>query len=221
MSWESTVLYYREINNHVKQALGGLHSAKCILHSFDFHEIEEYQSHGNWDKAAAALASAARNLESIGADCIVICTNTMHKLADEVQRHLRVPLLHIADLTADELLRNDVRKIALTGTRYTMEQDFYKSRLISRGIEVIVPDRDGIEFVNRVIYEELCLGIVSAESRQGFVAVIERLRDRGAEGVILGCTEIGMLIRPEDVTLPVFDTTLIHARGAAMYSVGI
>ena len=219
MSWESTVLYYQIINRTIKEQLGGLHSAKCLLHSVDFAEIEACQASGNWEKAGEILSVAASNLEKIGADFIVICTNTMHKLADQIQRRLNIPILHIADLSAEELSKNNIDKVALLGTRYTMEQDFYKSRLIARGIEVIIPDDKGIELVNNTIYNELCLGVVSASSKQAFLSVLEKLSASGAQAAILGCTEIGLLIKQEDTKFPLFDTTIIHAQKAAWYAI--
>lgn len=218
MSWESTVTYYKIINECVKERLGGLHSAKIMLYSVDFAEIERCQAAGEWDKSAHILSDAAMRLESAGADFIVICTNTMHKVVPQIEENIHIPVLHIADATADELLRSNIKKTALLGTKYTMTQDFYKSRLIARGIDVIVPDERGIETVNRVIYDELCLGIISEKSRAEYAKIIANLKERGAEAVILGCTEIGMLIRPEDSVLPVFDTTVIHGRAAALKS---
>ena len=218
MSWESTVTYYKIINECVKERLGGLHSAKILLYSVDFAEIERCQAAGEWDKSAHILSDAAMRLESAGADFIVICTNTMHKVVPQIEENIHIPVLHIADATADELLRCNIKKTALLGTKYTMTQDFYKSRLIARGIDVIVPDERGIETVNRVIYDELCLGIISEKSRAEYAKIIANLKERGAEAVILGCTEIGLLIRPEDSVLPVFDTTVIHGRAAALKS---
>jgi aspartate racemase len=218
MSWESTALYYREINEYVKRALGGLHSAKCIVYSVDFHEIEECQSTGDWAKAAAILSAAAKSLEAIGAELIVICTNTMHKVADEIQSGLTIPVLHIADVTADELVGRSIKKAALLGTKYTMEQEFYKSRLTARGIDVVVPDKNGRDFVNNVIFNEACLGIISPESKQRLAEIIAGLD--GAEGVILGCTELGLLITSSDTDLPFLDTALIHARRAAGAALG-
>ena len=218
MSWESTVTYYKIINECVKERIGGLHSAKILLYSVDFAEIERCQAAGEWDKSAHILSDAAMRLESVGADFIVICTNTMHKVVPQIEENIHIPVLHIADATADELLRSNIKKTALLGTKYTMTQDFYKSRLIARGIDVIVPDERGIETVNRVIYDELCLGIISEKSRAEYAEIIANLKERGAEAVILGCTEIGLLIRPEDSVLPVFDTTVIHGRAAALKS---
>lgn len=215
MSWESTVTYYQAINEYVRETLGGLHSAKLLMYSVDFAEIERCQSAGEWEKSGEILADAAKRLESAGADFILICTNTMHKVAPQVQRSLDIPILHIADATADALLKSGIRKTALLGTKYTMTQDFYKGRLMEHGIDVAVPNAQEIEEVNRVIYEELCLGIISEDSRANLKNIIARLKEEdGAQAVILGCTEIGLLIRAEDSALPVFDTTLIHARAA-------
>ena len=215
MSWESTVPYYQIINEIVKNKLGGLHSARLILYSVEFAEIEEMQSAGQWDTAAEVLGDAARKLEACGADYIVICTNTMHKVAPQIQRMISVPIIHIADATAEVLKKDGVRRIVLLGTRYTMTQDFYKQRLIDQGFEVLIPEEKDIEPVNRIIFEELCVGEIKDESRKEYQRIIQDLKDRGAEGVILGCTEIGMLIKPEDSVLPVYDTTLIHAQAAA------
>ena len=214
MSWESTAVYYRRINEAVKARLGGLHSAKLLMYSVDFHEIEECQAQGDWAKSADLLSDAAVRLERAGADLIVICTNTMHKVAPQIAAGLKIPLLHIADATAQALLRKDIRRAALLGTKYTMCQDFYKERLLSAGIDVLIPDDTDIEMTNRVIYNELCLGIVSESSKREYLRIISGLAVRGAEGVILGCTEIGLLIDREDTDLPVFDTTEIHAMAA-------
>lgn len=218
MSWESTVSYYQIINREIKEKLGGFHSSKCILYSVDFHEIEECQSSGEWDKSADILTNAALSLEKAGADFIIICTNTMHKVADAIQKKLHVPLLHIAEVTAEELLKNSVTNVALLGTRYTMEQDFYKSKLIDHGIKVIIPEENDREFINHTIFQELCLGIMNEASRQQLLSICSKLYDQGAQGIILGCTEIGLLINQESVDLPLFDTTLIHAKSAARYS---
>ncbi len=215
MSWESTIPYYRIINEKVKETLGGLHSARIILYSVEFDEIEKCQASGRWDDSAEILGDAAAKLEGAGADFIVICTNTMHKVAPQIQRRISVPVIHIADATADRLEEQKIRKVALLGTKYTMTQDFYKERLISRGFEVLIPDAAGVETVNRVIYEELCVGNIREESRRQFSGIIADLKEQGAEAVILGCTEIGLLVRQEDSALPIFDTTEIHAARAA------
>lgn len=219
MSWESTVTYYQVVNETVKRELGGLHSAKVLLFSVDFAEIEEYQAKGEWEASARVLSQAAVNLEKAGADFIVICTNTMHKVAPEIQREISIPVIHIAEATAEELKKNGITKVGLLGTKYTMTQEFYKSKLTEAGIAVVIPEEEGITAVNDVIYKELCLGIISEQSKQKFLSVIEDLQRKGARGVILGCTEIGLLIGQEDTALPVFDTTLIHATKAAMLAI--
>ena len=219
MTWESTITYYQVINETVKEALGGLHSAKILLYSVDFAEIEACQSSGDWEKSAAILTKAAKNLEQSGADVIVICTNTMHKIVPQMEKEITIPILHIAEATADSLLRQGIQKVALLGTKYTMTQDFYKDVLTQKGLETLVPNAADIELVNDVIYQELCLGLVLEESRTQYQRIIQELKDRGAEADILGCTEIGLLIKPEDSSLPVFDTTLIHAEKAAQWSV--
>lgn len=215
MSWESTIPYYRIINEKIKEKLGGLHSARIILYSVEFAEIETCQATGQWDKSADILADAAVKLEAAGADFILICTNTMHKVVPQIQARISVPVIHIADATADRLETAGIRKVALLGTKYTMTQDFYKSRLIDRGFEVLIPDEAGVETVNSVIYRELCLGIIKEESRAAFSRIITGLKAQGAEAVILGCTEIGLLIQQDNSALPVFDTTEIHALRAA------
>lgn len=214
MSWESTVPYYQIINEEVKQKLGGLHSAKIILYSVEFDEIEKCQSSGNWEKSGEILGHAAQGLEAAGADFILICTNTMHKVAPQIASMIHVPIIHIADATADALQEKHIGKVGLLGTKYTMTQDFYKQKLIDRGIEVVIPDEDDIETVNEIIFHELCVGKILDKSRVRFQEVIKRLQEKGAEGVILGCTEIGLLIHQPDSALPVFDTTLIHAKKA-------
>lgn len=218
MSWESTVSYYQIINERIKEKLGGLHSASLLLYSVDFAEIEKYQSKGEWEKSAELLGKAALNLQKAGADFIAICTNTMHKVAPQIQEQIAIPIIHIADATADILIDAGIQTVALLGTRYTMTEDFYKEKLIARGIKVLIPDAEEMETVNQVIYEELCQGIISKASKERYLQIIEHLREKGAQGVILGCTEIGLLIHQEDTTLPVFDTTLIHAEKAALAS---
>lgn len=219
MSWESTVTYYKIINETVKEKLGGLHSAKCILYSVDFQEIEECQANGNWEKSGEILGEAAYNLEKVGADFIVICTNTMHKVVNQIKEKISVPILHIAEMTAEKILEKRLKNIALLGTKYTMEQDFYKSKLIEKGINVIIPDKNDIETINEVIYDELCLGTINFNSKKKFLEIVDKLRSKGAEGIILGCTEIGLLIKNEDTDVPLFDTAIIHAEQAAMYSI--
>ena len=219
MSWESTVTYYKIINETVKEKLGGLHSAKCVLYSVDFQEIEECQANGNWEKSGEILGEAAYNLEKAGADFIVICTNTMHKVVNQIKEKISVPILHIAEMTAEKILEKGLKNIALLGTKYTMEQDFYKSKLIEKGINVIIPDKNDIEIINEVIYDELCLGTINSDSKKKFLEIVDKLRSKGAEGIILGCTEIGLLIKNEDTDVPLFDTAIIHAEQAAIYSI--
>ena len=216
MSWESTVTYYQIINETVKEKLGGLHSAKILMYSVDFDEIEKLQASGNWEQSAQILADAACRLEKAGADFIVICTNTMHKVAPQIQSHINIPILHIADATADELTKANIKTVALLGTKYTMTQDFYKNKISKRNINVLIPEDKDIETVNHVIYDELCRGIISDVSRKEYVRIISSLQQKGAQGVILGCTEIGLLISQKDLPIPVFDTTYIHARKAAL-----
>ncbi len=215
MSWQSTALYYQQLNEGVSQNLGGLHSAKILLHSIDFHEIERLQHSGDWDACADILAKAARGLEQAGADIMMIGTNTMHMVADTVQDAIGIPLLHIADATAEKLKSDGVKTVALLGTAFTMEKDFYKNRLIEHyGIDVIVPDSKDRELIHRVIYDELCVGIIKNKSRENYLAVIEKCKQQGAQAVILGCTEITLLISQDESTLPVYDTTAIHAEKA-------
>ena len=214
MSWESSALYYRLANEIVRDRLGGLHSAHCVLYSVDFAGIAAMQRAGSWDAAAAELAEAARGLESAGADMVLLCTNTMHKVADQVQASLTVPLLHIADTTAAAVATAGLRRVGLLGTAFTMEQSFYRDRLATRGLEVVVPGPEDRALVHRVIYDELCLGIVSDASRAEYQAVIGRLVDDGAEGVLLACTEIELLITADDSPVPVFPTTQLHVIAA-------
>lgn len=215
MSWESTLQYYRIINETVKQKLGGLHSAKIVMVSVDFGEIEVLQKEDRWDELAGVMAGAAQDLENAGADLFLICTNTVHKVADEIQKAVSIPLLHIADATAGAVLGRKLGKAALLGTKYTMEGDFYRVRMAQKhGIEVMIPDETDRETVHRVIYGELCLGNVNPASKKAFLGIIGGLVEKGAQGVILGCTEIPMLIGPDDVSVPVFDTLAIHARAA-------
>ena len=219
MSWESTVSYYQLINETIKEKLGGLHSAKILLYSVDFAEIERYQASGDWDKSAEVLSQIAQNLEQAGADFIVICTNTMHKVAPQIQKTISIPILHIAQATADALLENGIKKVGLLGTKYTMTQDFYKEKLFEAGLDVVIPDQAGVEEVNRIIYDELCLGQIEESSKQAYLAVIDDLKNAGAEAVILGCTEIGLLVKQEDTDMSLFDTTEIHALRAAEFAV--
>ena len=218
MSWESTVTYYQIINETIKNRLGGLHSAKCILYSVDFDEIEKYQTRGEWDKSTDVLSEAAQALERAGVGYIVICTNTMHKVVPEIGRRIHIPILHIADMTAVQLKKQGVRKVGLLGTKYTMQQDFYKNILIEQGIEVLIPNDAGVDIVNRIIYDELCLGKISEKSKAAYLDIIHELARNGAQGIILGCTEIGLLIQQSDTDIPLFDTTRIHAKQAALKS---
>ena len=214
MSWESTDTYYQELNRGVRRRLGGLHSARCLLASVDFADVEQMQERGQWDEAGQYLARHAQKLQDGGADCLVLCTNTMHRVIDHLTAAVSIPVLHIADGTADALLAARVKKVGLLGTRYTMEQDFYRSRLIRRGLDVVVPDAHGRTIVHDIIYNELCLGKVLEPSREAYVAVVRSLAEQGAEAVILGCTEIGLLLNKENCPLPVFDTTLLHVEAA-------
>jgi aspartate racemase len=215
MSWESTITYYQLLNEAAKNKLGGLHSAKILLYSVDFFEIEALMSRGDWERAAQVLGDVAKRLEQAGADFILICTNTLHKVAPQVQARITVPLVHIAEASAEALLARGIKRVGLLGTKYTMTQEFYRDKLTERGVEVIIPEGDEIELVNRVIFDELCLGIVKEDSRAAYLGVIENLHKRGAEGILLGCTELGLIVSQADVSLPLFDTTVIHAEKAA------
>lgn len=220
MSWESTVTYYQIINTVIKEKLGGFHSAQCLLYSVDFQEIEESQSLEDWEKGASILADAAQRLERAGADFIVICTNTMHKVAPQVQAAVSIPLLHIADATAQDLKKSNICKVGLLGTKYTMEQDFYKAKLHEAGLEILVPEEGDRSIINSIIYHELCLGITADNSKRSVLAIIDKLAAQGAQGIILGCTEIGLLIQQEDTDIRLFDTAGIHAQRAALYALG-
>ena len=214
MSWESTITYYQLLNEGVKDALGGLHSAKILLYSVDFYEIEALMTRGEWEKAADLLGGVAQRLETAGADMILICTNTLHKVAPQVQSRIHVPLVHIAEAAADELRANDITRVGLLGTKYTMTQEFYRDKLTARGIDVLIPEGEDIDLVNRVIFDELCLGVVKPDSKAAYLRVIAELAARGAQGILLGCTELGLIVSAEDVALPLFDTTVIHAKKA-------
>ncbi|MFB5678191.1 aspartate/glutamate racemase family protein [Paenibacillus terreus] len=221
MSWESSALYYQIINQCVKEKLGGHHSAKSLMYSVDFQEIKELQHQNRWDEAANILIHGARSLQAGGADCIVICTNTMHKLADEVSEAVEIPLLHIAEPTARLIVQAGIKKVALLGTRFTMEQEFYKAKLTEDyGLQVLIPNEADRQSVHDIIYNELCLGQVRAESKQVYLDIIGRLVQEGAEAVILGCTEITLLIQQADCPIPVYDTTRIHAEAAVEFAVG-
>lgn len=218
MSWESTLPYYRHINEVVRRECGGLHSARLLLHSVDFHDIEVLQRAGDWEAAGAHLAGAARGLHAGGADFLVLCTNTMHRVADAIEVATPLPLLHIADPTAAALAKLGARKVGLLGTRFTMEQDFYRQRLQRQGLEVIVPDAGAREDVHRIIYEELCQGVLREASRERYRQVIAALVQAGADAIVLGCTEIALLVRAEDASVPLLDTALLHAEAAALHS---
>jgi aspartate racemase len=215
MSWESTSSYYRALNEGIKARLGGLHSAKIAMVSVDFHDIEVLQRSGDWAASAVILDDAAKQVQAAGADFLLICTNTMHKVADEVAAAVDIPLLHLADATGQRLQDNGIKTVGLLGTRFTMEQDFYKQRLVDNfGLNVLVPNLQGIELVHNVIYDELCLGQIMDESRSGYLQIIDSLHERGAEAVILGCTEIALLIKQQHTNMPLYDTTAIHCEAA-------
>lgn len=218
MSWESSLEYYRIINGTVKERLGGLHSAQSLMYSFDFAEIEALQMAGQWDVATQRMIEAGQQLERGGADFIVICTNTMHKMANAMQAEINIPILHIATPTAEKIKAQNIQRIGLLGTRFTMEEDFYKNVLIEQGLEVIIPEASERAEVNRIIYEELVLGIINDGSRRTYQAIIANLQTADAQGVILGCTEIGLLIREKDSIIPTFDTTTLHAIAAVDYA---
>ena len=219
MSWESTSLYYKTINEYIKNKLGGLYSAKCILYSVNFEEISRLQKSGDWEKCGEILGDIAKKLETAGADYIVICTNTMHKVVPEMKKYINIPVIHIAEAAYGRIAAKGIKNIGLLGTKYTMLQDFYKSILIDKGLNVIIPDEEDIEFINNVIFNELCCGEINPKSKQKFIEIVEKLKKKGAEGVILGCTEIVMLISQKDIDIPVFDTTAIHAETAAQMSI--
>jgi len=219
MSWESSAEYYRIINETVKEKLGGLHSAKCIMYSVDFEEVEKLQHEGKWKEATELMIDAAKRIERAGADFVLICTNTMHKMADDVQSSINIPLLHIVDATAEKIISKGLKKVGLLGTKFTMEEDFYKERLRKFGLEIIIPEEEEREIIHTIIFKELCLGEIKESSRKKFKDIIENLISKGAEGIILGCTEIPLLIREKDCSVPVFDTTRIHAQAAVEFSI--
>ena len=219
MSWESTQEYYRIVNQRVKERLGGFHSAKVILSSVDFEEVERRQHEGRWDELTALMIDAATRVEAAGADCLLICTNTMHLMAGDVQRAIGIPLLHIVDVTAKAIRQRGFGKVGLLGTRFTMEKDFYKGRLQAKhGLEVLVPDEKDREVIHTILYDELCLGAIKDASRQAFRRIIAGLDARGAQGIILGCTEIPLIVKQEDYALPLFDTTTLHAEAAVDFA---
>lgn len=219
MSWQSTAEYYRIINETVEEKIGGLHSARCVIYSFDFEEIEKLQHANKWKECTRLMIISAQKLESSGADCIIICTNTMHKMADEVQENINIPLLHIADVTAEKIIELGLIKVALLGTKFTMEEDFYKGRVKDKfGLDIFIPEKNECNEVHDIIYEELCRGKIEPASRNKYKKIIKNLFSRGAQGVILGCTEIPLLIKQEDSPVPIFDTTLIHAQAAVKFA---
>jgi aspartate racemase len=219
MSWESTMEYYRIINEAVRERLGGLHSAKIVMYSVDFEEIEQLQYEGRWDEATNLMIDAAKRVERGGADFVLICTNTMHRMADDVARNVSIPLLHIADATAERVVSSGLARVGLLGTKFTMEQDFYKGRLVEKyGLEVLIPNELDRQIVHNIIYRELCLGEIKNSSREQLKAIIKRLDDNGAQGVILGCTELPLLIKQGDCPIPLFDTAAIHAEAAVEYA---
>ena len=218
MSWESTSLYYQIINEYIQHKKGGLYSAKCILYSVNFEEISSMQKTGQWQKCGEILGNIAKNLETAGADFITICTNTMHKVVPDIQKYINIPIIHIAEATYNKIKEAGIKNIGLLGTKYTMKEDFYKNILIDKGLNVIIPEDDEVEFINNVIFNELCKGDIKAESKRKFLEIVDRLKLKGAEGVILGCTEIVMLISQKDIDIKVFDTTQIHAETAAELS---
>jgi len=220
MSWESSLEYYRLVNQEVKQTLGGFHSAKCLMYSVDFDEIEKYQHEGDWDKATDVMIEAARTLEKGGADFVVICTNTMHKMFEEVQSAINIPLLHIVDAVLHEIKNKGIESVGLLGTRFTMEEDFYVNRIKSHGVNALIPQAEERKIVHRVIYEELVMGKILSESREVYKKIIHHLEQQGAQGIILGCTEIGSLIKPDNVSIPIFDTTYWHAVAAVRIALG-
>ncbi|MDF2153408.1 aspartate/glutamate racemase family protein [Vibrio sp. CAU 1672] len=219
MSWKSTSHYYQLINQQTRATLGGLHSAKICLHSVDFAEIEVLQRQGNWQQAAELLSQLAKQVEAGGADCLLICTNTMHKVAEQVQAAIKIPLLHIADATAQALLADGITRVGLLGTRFTMEQDFYKQRLVDKhGIEVLVPGASDQTVIHDVIFEELCRGEVKQTSRDSYLVIINKLLEQGAQAIILGCTEIGLLVQAQHTTAMLYDTSVIHAQAAVDFA---
>ena len=219
MSWESTVAYYRAINEGVKNVLGGLHSAKIAMYSVDFEPIEKHAHAGDWETVANIITEAARNVQAAGADFLIICTNTMHKLAPEIEAAIRIPLLHIADATAEVIVNENINTVGLLGTAFTMEQDFYKGILTDKyGLKVLVPEKDDRQIIHEIIFDELCMGIIRNDSKERFLHVIDSLATRGAEAVILGCTEIGMLVGQADTNIRLLDTTEIHVKKTVEYA---
>lgn len=218
MSWESTSLYYKSINEYISRKMGGLSSAECILYSVDFNKISSLQKSGDWKKCGEILGNIAKRLETAGADFIIICTNTMHKIVPEIKTYINIPIIHIAESACKRIEQAGIKNIGLLGTKYTMKEDFYKKTLNENGLNVIIPDDNDIEYINNVIFDELCCGEIRQQSKEKFIEIIEKLKSRGAEGIILACTEIVMLISQKDIDIKVFDTTAIHAETAAEYA---
>ena len=218
MSWESSDIYYQQLNRKIQQSYGGLHSAKVILSSVDFHEIEQLQRENRWDEAGQYLAQLAMQLELAGAEVIALCTNTMHKVAEQIESAVQVPLLHIVDATTQVIKKQNIQCVGLLGTAFTMQQDFYKARLIAQGIEVLTPTLADQMIVHDVIYQELCCGKINASSKHEYLRIIQTMLQQGAEGIILGCTEIGLLIQQQDLQVPIFDTTHIHVDALVEFS---
>jgi aspartate racemase len=219
MSWESSLEYYKLMNELVKSKLGGSHSVKCLLYSFDFHEIEELQHRGKWEKLTSLLVKESENLKKAGANCIVICTNTMHLMASDIEKSTGLKVIHIADVTGDEIIKRNVNKVLLLGTKFTMESSFYKERLENKGIEVVIPNELDRQIIHDIIYNELILGVLKQESKQSYIKIINKMIEEGIQGVVLGCTEIPMLIKQGDVPVEVFDTTEIHSRAAVDFAI--
>lgn len=219
MSWESSLEYYKILNVTIKEKLGGLHSAKCLMHSVNFHEIEMLQRDNKWNELTDIMISTAKMLKTGGADFIVICTNTMHKMAEDIEKNVGIKVLHIANSTGDKIIKMEINKVGLIGTKFTMEGEFYKKILQEEyNVDVIIPDEEEREVIHKIIYEELCKGEINEDSKAKYIKIIENLANKGAQGVILGCTEIPLLIKQEDVTIPVFDTTTIHATSAVEFA---
>jgi aspartate racemase len=218
MSWESSVEYYKILNEEIKHILGGFNSVECILRSVNFEEIELYQRTNEWEKCGKILNNAAKNLEKAGADLIILCTNTMHKVTDKLLENINIPFLHIADMTADEIVKENLNVVGLLGTKYTMAEDFYKSKLVKKGIRVIVPYERDQDVINEIIYNELCKGILEDNSRKEYIRIIDKMIKNGGQGIILGCTEIGLLVKQKDISVKIFDTTVIHAKKAVEFA---
>jgi len=218
MSWESSLEYYRQLNEIVKSKLGGAHSAKCLMYSFDFSEVEALQHQGEWEKLTTLMVEEAQNLKDAGAECIVICTNTMHLMAPDIEKHTGLKVIHIADATGNEIIKRNINKVLLLGTKFTMEGFFYKERLEKKGIDVLIPDEADRQIIHDIIYKELILGILTPESKEAYIKIIHKMIEKGVKGVVLGCTEIPLLIKEDDVDIAVFDTTKIHSIAAVDYA---